>query len=264
MANNNSIKSLSLKTIKENLLPTLVSTVILMFCYFINFNISSVVAVIAGEAAAIIFSLILTLLILAPIFFGFLRYFWRLVCGVTENPIMIFYNLSSFKNYKKVLKISFSLFIRILVYYIILTIPALFIDFLASGDFFEFFKIPIPLWAANLTNVSLFLRFIAVTVTAFISLKYHIAPMLVVVNEDMDIDEAIHMSKVISKTTTIDFLFLIFSLLGWFVLSLFVFPLIFTIPYFVIIYLLHCSSVVAAFNETVKAINNRDFPTYTA
>lgn len=264
MSSNNSIKSIALKTYVNNFLPSIVVTVLVMFCYFINYNISSVIALIAGGVFGFIFNLTILFLTILPVFLGFIRYFWRIVCGVTDNPISLFYYFSSFDKYKRAIKLAFSLTIKTVFYYVFFIIPSLLLEIFASEKFYDFLKIPIPLWSANLSNVALFFKFLALSATIFLLLKFHLAPMLAVADENMDIDEAIHLSKIISKTATFDFLFLVFSFIGWVLLSLLVVPIIFTLPYFIIAYLLYSSNVVNRFNDKIKILNNDESPTYIA
>ena len=85
-----------------------------------------------------------------------------------------------------------------------------------------------------------------------IMLKYYLAPFLFVADEDMDVMEAIHKSTVLTRATAVDFLILVLSFLGWILLSVLVMPLIFTLPYMVMSYVVHSRFAVANYNKVVK------------
>ena len=88
--------------------------------------------------------------------------------------------------------------------------------------------------------------------------------MLLAADEEMDVNEAVHMSVVISKNTVLDFIYLLFSMLGWVLLSFFFIPLIYTIPLFITVYLTHSSIAVSEYNEHIKRVNSENFPTFMA
>ena len=145
--------------------------------------------------------------------------------------------------YKKALKLTFNFALKTVVYALLLLIPYFIVSLISNTETYEFFNITIPLWTANLSNIAVFLKSIATVGTVFFMLKYYLAPMLVVADENMDVTEAMHMSVVISKNTTLDFVYLVFSLLGWVLLSLLFIPLIFTLPLFITVYLTVCFCV---------------------
>ena len=95
-------------------------------------------------------------------------------------------------------------------------------------------------------------------------LKYYLAPMLIIADENMDVNEAIHMSVVISKNTTLDFVYLAFSMIGWILLSLLFIPLLYTLPLFMMVYLTHCSFAVNEYNERINKINNENSQSFMA
>ena len=123
---------------------------------------------------------------------------------------------------------------------------------------------PIPIWTTNLSFFISFLKFFTVTATVFAMLKYYLAPMLAVADENMEIAEALHLSTIISKKTLLDFIFLLFGFWGWLLISVLVIPLIYSIPYFILSYLIHCSFAVQNFNSEIAKLNHDDVPTFVA
>ena len=63
--------------------------------------------------------------------------------------------------------------------------------------------------------------------------------------------------------TLIDFIYLIFCFLGWYLLSLFIFPMIYTLPYAITAYCVHCRFAVADYNKHTKRVHEENLPTYS-
>ena len=195
---------------------------------------------------------------------GFLRYIWRLISGVTDNPMALFHYFSDKKLYLKVLKLTFSLSIRAAICYLIFYIPVIILNIITGTKIYEMLNIPVPMWTFNLTNLGTFLRFLSIAATLISVLKLYLAPMLFVADENIEVAEAIHLSNVISKKTIIDFIFLALSFIGWILLSFLSLPLIFTLPYMLLAYLIHSSAAVDAFNKEISRANYDDIPTFIA
>lgn len=259
-----SIKRLSKDIFKNNAIILTVSTSIVMAVWFVIINSALIVEAFTTSAAVIICLAIFGFLFFAPILMGFLRYVWRLVSGVADNPIALFYYFSNKKLYLKVLKFVFSLSIRVVACYLIFYIPVFALKIITGTTIYEVLNIPVPMWTFNLSNLGAFLRFLSVVATIVSVLKLYLAPMLFVADENIECAEAIHLSTVISKRTTIDFIFLCLSFFGWILLSFLSVPLIFTMPYMILAYLIHSSAAVDAFNKEISRSSFDDIPTFIA
>lgn len=258
------IKKTAKESIKSNFINVIIVTCVVLFCYLINNNIASTFYLVGGNLLANVLFYLMNLLILIPVFFGGLRYFWRLLCGVTDNPLSVFNYFSSKEDYKKVLKLTVYIIFKTLLTAILLLIPYIVVMVISNIEIYKVLDIPIPLWTTNLSNITAFLKSIALIGTLFLMLKYYLAPMLIIADENMDVNEAIHMSVVISKNTTFDFVFLLFSMIGWILLSLLFIPLLYTLPLFIMVYLTHCSFAVNEYNERINKINNENSPSFMA
>lgn len=261
---NASIKTASKSTIKNNLISSIAVTVITMAVWFICYNISAVFSLIAGDLAANIIFAVLLFLTVSPLAVGLIRYFWRMIYGQKDNPIWVFYYFSSIKKYIKALRLIFALLSRTVICLVIFSIPVFVLKLITGTWLYSVLDVSIPIWTANLSNLINFLQFISVTATVFYMLKFYLAPMLFVADENMDTAEAIHLSTVISRRTMLDFVFFCFSFIGWILLSILTVPMIFTIPFMMIAYLIHCSYAVDGFNEEIAKISHDDIPTFVA
>ncbi len=258
------IKKAAGDALKNNIIKSFVVCVSVLLCYLINYNISSCLYFLGGNTFANIFFIIINLFMFSPIIFGAIRYFWRMLCGVCDNPVSVFYYFTSKQNYLKSIKITLRLAVKAAIYAVLFFVPFFAVSVISNVKIYEFLDITIPLWTANLSNLSVFLRSIGTIATIFAMLKFYLVPMLIVADENMDVNEAMHMSAVISKRTTLEFIFLVFSMLGWILLSLLFIPLLYTIPFFITVYLTHCSFAVSEYNEHIKNLNSQAFPSFMA
>ena len=261
---NDSIKSIAKEIYKSNYIKIIVVTAVFLSVSFICSNISGILSFSTGEYFSLAIYALLSVFVLLPLFVGICRFFWRLSCGVADNPITIFYYFSCKKLYCKVFVLIFSLGIRAIINYFVFSIPAFVLKIISGTWLYSLIKTPIPIWTVNLSGIIGWLSAIAVVATIISMLKFYLAPMLFVADENIDVAEALHLSRVVTKRTMLDFVFLGLSFFGWSLLSVFVVPLIFTLPYITISYLVHCSYSVSAFNEEVTKINHDDIPTYIA
>lgn len=261
---NSTIKKTAKDSLKNNKVKAFIVGIILLFVVLINSNICSFVYEIFGKTVFYFALIVLNILLLGPVALGGVRYYWRMLCGVCDDPISAFFYFSSMENYKKAMNVIFRLGVKSLIYLFLYNIPYIVLSVVLNAEFYEFLNIPIPLWTANLSNIAMFLKSIGIVATIVSMLKYYLTPMLIVVDENMDVSEAFHMSVVISKSTTLDFIFLIFSMLGWILLSLLFIPLIFTLGYFITVYLSHCSYAINDYNEHIKTLNGQDSSTFVA
>ncbi len=236
---------------------------ILLFSYFICLNISSVLGYMFGFIfQELVFNLLFILMFL-PIILGALRYFWRILFGANDNPIIIFYYFSEFKLYRKAMTLIFNLAFKVIIFGFFLSIPVFIAKAMSNAYIYDLIGLSIPVWMANLDTFIVFLKILAYVLLAFVMLKYYMAPVLFVADDNMEAVEAIHMSSVITKKTSIDFIYLFFSFFGWFLLSLAVIPAIFTLPYILTSYAVHIRFSVAEYNNYIKQSLNNKFPSYS-
>jgi len=144
----------------------------------------------------------------------------------------------------------------------VLYLPAIAVWLISQSFLYEILGMPIPIWSANLNYVLTFFTTTASAILIFIMIKFYLAPMLFVADDNIDFAEAIHMSKTISKKTSLDFIFLGFSFIGWILLCFLYIPIVFILPYIVTSYLVHSRFAVAEYNKHISENVKADFPTF--
>ena len=147
---------------------------------------------------------------------------------------------------------------------LIFYLPVIALNVIASPEFYRIIDVPIPIWSQNLSLLVRFLSSFSFALVILSISKFYLAPILIIANEEIDLDEAIYMSRVISKGSLMDFVFLFISLIGWMLLSLFFVPLIFTLPYFIMCYIVHSKYSIKDYNDKIKSLSDDSFPSFVA
>lgn len=265
MTAGSSVVKLTAKTaLKNNWLKCIAASAVLIFSYFICIIAAGYVSEIGNDAAAYIFLAVMAVFVLSPLFLGLIRFFRRFIFGADDRSVIIFYYFSDRQKYRRAMHLTFALALRAAGFGILLFLPSVMVDLFSGVRIYDMLNIPIPMWTANLYYVSVFLRTIAVVALIFIMARYYLAVFLTAADEKMDVAEAIHMSCIISRSTMLDFISLVFSFFGWLIISVIVFPLIFTVPFFLTAFCVHSRFAVAEYNKKIERLNQSGYPTFAA
>lgn len=241
---------------------------------FLRVAVACLIPFVAGMILVILFSLLSealpawvcvilaalsVLFLLYPLIMGTVRFFVRFIKGkLEEDAGVVFYYFASPKNYGKILYLQIILTVKKLGIGLVTALPML-IAWVISGSFvYELFNIAMPIWAQSISYLIIYLQILGALVYFILTLRYYLAPFLLVVDEGMHAAEAVYMSKLISRRTTLDFIFLLLSHILYILLSFLLLPAIFTLPYLVGAYVVHCDSAVEQYNNTVKKLTEED------
>ena len=256
------IKSTAKQTLRKNFLKSVAVASVMIFTFFIITFIGSIVSVISTSAGYLVVS-VLIFLCLSPLFLGALVYFRRLIWDQDDSVLVIFQYFSNKAEYKRALYFSFIIGIKLVFVAVVLYLPCLVVWILSNEQIYSFFDMSLPIWSSNLWALNSFLAFVASLALVFVMLKYYLAPFVFVSNDSIDPAEAVNMSTIISKRTGADFFGLVLSFAGWIVLSFLVAPLVFTLPYFIASYCVHCRFAVTAYNRDVDRFNSNVTPSFS-
>lgn len=259
------VVKLTAKTaLKNNWLKCIFASLTPIFCFFVLVNSASYVSYISNDAAAYVLLAVMLIFILMPLLLGTVRFFWRMIFGAEDRQAALFYYFSDRQKYKRAVHMAAALVLRGIGFGIILFFPALILDIFSGVKFYDLINMPIPIWTGNLYYISAFLKAAAAVLLFFIMSKYYLAPFLIVADENMEVAEAIHMSGTVAKNTILDYISLIFSFFGWILISFFIFPLVFTMPYFMTSLCVHVRFAVADYNKRLEKSTENSFPTFAA
>ncbi len=258
MVGSNSVKSVAKTVLKGNWINAIVTGLVLFLSFFTGYMIFSLSASLLPFAFATLFLILFMVFLISPLTLGVVRNFWHLINLKPENPIYCFYYFSSKKLYLRAVKLIFALTIRMIGHGLILFLPTIIFHIVSGEYLYNFLDIPIPLWTTNFEYIAVFLRTMSIVLLFFVMTKYYAAPVLTVSNDEMDIEEAIYMSKIISKGSLLEFIYLIFSFIGWIYISLFYFPLLFTLPYMLAAFLVYTRFAIEDYNKRISDLEEEN------
>lgn len=168
-----------------------------------------------------------------PLFHGMLRWFWYL--GLEKRLPLgnLFYCFSDIRLYVKTLFFYVMLLGRIAMISVLAILPAAILRILP--EILERFVPNIDSYGMLIYFASVILLVIGLAVAFIFSMKYFAAPVLSVIDEEKGIDEilGIAVELKLSKGSCVVF---IASFLGWIALSYLGLPLLYTLPYFLMSY----------------------------
>lgn len=211
----------------------------------------------------IIFALLFAFLLL-PLYFGTLRFFWRAFFESEDDPITVFHYFSTSALYKRAIKLVLRLAFRLIGYGLLFLSPAIITGILADSRIYDLIGINMPGFSSSFWILSGFFRTIGTLALLWVMLKCYLAPFLLVADEEMEPEEAMHMSFIISRGTVLDYIVLIFCFAHWILLSLLAIPLLFTVPYMIMAYLVHARFATARYNRMIEKPVDNNIPTFVA
>lgn len=246
------VKSTAKAALKGNWLAASSASIIFLLSIIIVSFACTLLSSVIPEFIAVIIFFILTLALICPLFLGLIKFFKNLIFDTYTSIAEIFIYLSSFSAYKKVFRFIIELLARLVFYSVICFLPPGILKLITSDFFFDLINMDTPLWAESLDTLLSFLVSMATFAVFFIMLRYYLAPFLLVADDDMAVGETIHMSTVISRRSTSELWPLVFSFFGYIVLTLFMIPIIFTLPYFLCAFTVHSRYAVTNFNLSIS------------
>lgn len=187
-----------------------------------------------------------------PLLLGSLRVLWSIEAEQPLSFMEVFHYFSTLKEYKRAITFVVLQLGSLVIKAAMLLLPSFIIEYISNSPSFLFRDGVMPLWVDNLWVFALFLRIIAGAVVTYIALRYYLAPFLFITLKDADAFEIIATAKEVSRVSFGAFMTLLVSLIGWIALSLFFAPLVFTLPYILMCYLVHSRFAVVFYNSRKK------------
>ena len=257
------VKLTARNALKGNFVKTMAVSCVLLFVLFISELTSSMVLIFAGEFIYFAVNVAFVFFGVCPFFLGVLYFFRRLIFGERDNALVVFKYFSSISEYKRALHFLFLIGIRLAFAAAILYLPSLLVGVLSSEQLYTWMGMSLPIWTSNLWALNSFLLFISSLALVFVMIRYYLAPTIFIANDEIHPAEAVNMSTIISRRTGADFFGLALSFAGWILLSIFVAPLIFTLPYFITSYCVHCRFAITTYNLDVDRYNASFTPSFS-
>lgn len=256
------------KTAKTALAPRFLHSVavccVIVFAWFVGIFSSFLFSAFTGEIGFHLMHLAIFIFLLSPLILGALYYFRRLIWQQEDDVLIIFRYFSSLSEYKRIMRFIGLISFKFALSALLVFSPCIVIWLLSNETLYEILGVSLPIWTSNLWTLNSLVIIIAYFLLAFIWLKYYLSAFIFVSNDDIDPSEAITMSTIISKRTGGDFFGLVISFIPLILLSVFIAPLLFTLPYFLTSYAVHCRFAITAYNLDVERFNAASAPSFTA
>ncbi len=261
MPGNAAVKSTARVILRKNWPALIACAFLLVAAAFIGIYVENVFLLLMGAFAAwaiVPFTVLYGWLLFMPLLLGVLRYAWHLSSDKTASLDSVFYYFSDPGAYLKSLhfifsfsiRVVFSAFLAFLPYIAVITAADLATDFADSQV------------QMHLMFLSTVLVIFGIVLFIVFSVRYYISPLLFVGSEQLEVAETIHLSKIISRRTAGSYIVLIIGLLGWMLLSALGVTLIYTVPYMLLCYTVHCRYAVYYHNHRAKINEETDFFEY--
>ncbi len=186
--------------------------------------------------------------LLHPVILGAIRHFWRITDGADDSPSEVFYYFSNFFLYKRALKCISLILFKCFTALFTCLLPYLIISVLSAAWVYQFLGTEMPLWVAGLALVQSFLQVVGLFAGAAVISRYYLLPAITVMDDEILLLEALHISVMVSRRSVSSFLGVIVSLFGWILLSFFIAPLIYTAPLFFGCYAVHSRYALVNYN----------------
>ena len=260
MVTTKAVKSTALITLKGNwavfcaqaMVPVFATIIVGLSCVLLSLPFGDILAY-------IIFAILFTFIV-APIWLGTVRTYWRSANGVNDGVSGCFYYFSGREEYKRCFKYN----LRILLHWVkvafILLLPAILIYVFTNSEIYEFFGISIPLFLMNLRYLDGVFHIAALILSIAHLITLYLPAFIFVCCEDMEPKECLKRGKEIGEYTKSRFFSHLLGFSGWILLSITLIPLLFVLPYLLMSYVVECRYSVAYYNLSGQA--QKQMPVY--
>jgi len=235
-----------------------------VFClYIILFQLVEIaLTIIFGKITSlfisIAFMVLLSQFFAMPLLYGILRWFWFTSFDHDVPISEIFCYFSSGKEYLRATSLSFRIFARSTSILFVCFLPSIIVLIIRSPQTYDILNTSMPYWAASsIWALGNTLNFLGIALSFILLLRYFAAPILMINDPSITPHEALDLSVIITKNANGKTLAFVASFVGWFVLSLFYIPIIFTLPYFLAAYAVYCRFLINYYNRRIASSGDK-------
>ncbi len=197
-----------------------------------------------------------------PLLYGVLRWFWFTAAGDDLPVSEAFFYFSRTKEYIRSVSLGFRIFCRIVAILVVCFLPSIIISILCRPTLYDMLNFAMPFFVSSLWSLGNVLTLFGTILSIILLLRYFAAPILMINDNNISPQEALHLSNIISKQVNGKTLSFILSFLGWAVLSLLVIPLLYTLPFFMTCYSVYCKYLIENYNRLTELQNKTYYPNY--
>ncbi len=206
--------------------------------------------------ASALFAVLFGVFILSPLFLGIIRYFWRLTNSLQDELPSVFHFFSDKTKYSRAIKLCFIMGWRIVTAIFVCMLPYVIVSLLSTDKLYMLIGRDVPIWAPSLILIRAFLYLVGIVCAVIYVLRYYLVPVLVAMNDDMLLLEAVHTSSMVAKRSGGAFFSLALSMLGWIFLTNLIMPALYTLPFIIACYVVHSRFAMANYNLIIDYYEN--------
>lgn len=259
MPDNKVVKITAKTALRDRKTEAAIVSLLGIFAVLLLSILSSVFSVSSDKAFTVItvvFSILFSVFAVAPLFLGIVRYFWRMTDGAKDGLSSVFFYFGSKKGYIRALKLIFVVGWRVLTAAVVCMLPYAVVSAISGSELYRILGYEVPLWVPNFALIRSFLYILGISAAILYVARYYLAPILVVMDEDMLLLEAVHISSMVSKKSVGSFISLLLSLIVWIVLTALLIPAVYTLPFVLACYVIHCRFAIINYNLLIDNYEN--------
>ncbi len=228
----------------------LISIIATILSGFVGENTAAIIGLAGGIFVCQFFGM--------PLIYGALRWFWFTTADADVPVSEIFCYFSRGGEYLRALSLSFRIFLRIVGVLLICFLPSFIVTAVGHPYTYDILNFSMPYWTSSIWALGNVLTAFGAFLSVLLLLRYFAAPILMINDNSLSPQEALHRSIILSKNANGRTLGFIISFIGWGALSLLAVPLIFTLPFFLVCYCVYCRFLIHHYNRTL-ALNNSTY-----
>ena len=197
-----------------------------------------------------------------PLLYGVLRWFWFTITGEDVPVNEAFFYFSRTKEYIRSISLGFRIFCRIVAILFVCFFPSGIISVLCRPTVYDMLNFTMPFFVSSLWSLGNVLTLFGTILSTILLLRYFAAPILMINDNNISPQEALHLSSIISKQVNGKTFAFLLSFFGWAILSLLVIPLIYILPFFMASYAIYCKHLIENYNRLAELQNKTYYPNY--
>ena len=248
MPGNTPVKDTARVCLKKIWPAAIAASVIIGATAVFGFCISSAASGVWTQTVATVTAVLYFIFITAPLIMGLIFWLWR-VTVLNDSPVTeMFYPFSSWMVYMRVMRFIFLLAIRLIIMFVVVMLPYALAHIASSPELYSHLNGTMPVWTVNIWVFAEFLKYAGIAAFFISALRYYLAPVLFVAGSEITSAEALHMSRMVSKVSMGSFIQLVLGFAGWAILSVLLIPALYTLPFFLVSFILHCRYAINYYN----------------
>lgn len=179
-----------------------------------------------------VFSALFSLAVMFPLIFGVMRWFWMVTGGSDPDIGEIFNFFSEPKKFFKSLGISIGIYLRLSIGTVICFLPYIVMSIFTQPDIYNQLGFDMPIVMESLNSIVGILKFLGFAAMVLWVSSFALFYSVMLSEPELSARKTLKKAAKMSHGLRFNFVTFILSFFGWFMLSVFVLPLLFFVPYF--------------------------------